>query len=343
MNIEDQLRADIARKADHFEVPLPDIDGFAAGAMRRRRRHRMLAALAACAVLGIVASGFVVGRSWWDTRGAGPVDQPTPPPPTQTRLSTDGRVGLIGPPPPGTAPSGPGTGELVAASVLYNTGSWVYADGRLINVWRAAQGSGHNHVTSDRYRGYVVRYLTPSGVEAMRSYLLDRTAKLTPLLVEQDGLMVREGGRLMTAKPFAACGESLPQDVGTLPGVQTRQCPPFEHPENWLPPSAWKDSTYRPFIPATFGVCLARAEDSAVLPARAADLFLASPSHDGLGEDCRAVATSDARTIADALEEAGAVREGSQELRFDLRSLGGQDLGFLPVLPHGGIYCADCG
>lgn len=343
VNVEDQLRAVITRQADRYEVPSPDIDGFAAGAKRRQRRQRTVAALATCAVLGIVASGLVAGRSMWDTSGAGPADQPTSPTPAMTQNSyPDVRVGIVGPPPPGTAPSGPATGRLVAAATTYNTGSWVYADGRLINVMR-----NHLAARSDEFRGYVVRYLTPSGVEAIRSFMLDGTEPVSGPSEYFERLVVREGDRLTTLQPFAACGNAHMEEYG-VPEVQARICPALEHPETWLPASAWEVPTYQPFIPATFQVCLNRAEDTAVLPARVADTFLASPSEPRPwpGADCRAVATGDATTIAVALADAiglvPAAAGGYVSNEFSLESFGGDSLWFAPILPHGGTFC-DCG
>ena len=263
-----------------------------------------------------LAAGAIVSVAGRNTTSIDPVNRPT------TTSPSDDRVGIVGPPPPGTAPSGPATGELVAAAELYNSGTWVYADGRIINV---VVRLGY----TDQFRGYVVRQLSPSGVEAMRSFLLDGTSRLTPASTDHEfGLIVRDGGRLVAARAFSGC--------------DSRNCFDFSHPEEWLPASAWEDPTFRPFIPVAFRICLRNDADLAVLPARAADIFLASRRDGGLGpEDCRVAATSDARTIADALEDAGARSNGDPSLWFKLRSLGGDRLSalsFEPILPHGGAY-----
>jgi hypothetical protein len=128
--------------------------------------------------------------------------------------------------------------------------------------------------------------------------------------------------------------------VGQVPEVQTHGCPPLDHPETWLPASAWEDQTYRPFVPATFAVCLDAAEAD-VLPATAADIFVASPNYEeqAIGDDCRAVATPSARTIAGALQDAGAVPHRITALYFDLGNLGSDgSVAFLPVLPHGASF-----
>ena len=342
MNIEDQLRATITRQADRYEVPLPNIDGFATGAMRRRRR-RMVAAGAACAVLGIVASGFLAGRNLWDTRGAGPADQPTSPTsPTHestTSPSTDDRVGIVGPPPPGTPPTGPATGALVAEASLYSGGTWVYADGRIINVWQ-------NFGTNDQFRGFMVRQLTPSGVEAMRSFLVDGASGLTPVSERSErnapaGIFVRDGGRLMHVGDFDGCEATGRQ--GT--------CPNLTDPD-WLPADAWEDPTFRPFVPHSYRVCIltspsARLSPAAVLPAEAVDLLLGreSPLADrppAQGMLCNEVTNPVARELAHVMDQPGPAyerEEGDVALGYVQESGSEANvLLFLPVLPHGGTY-----
>jgi hypothetical protein len=329
--MEDQLRAAITRQADRYEVPAPDIEGFAAAAMRQRRRHRMVAALAACAVVGIVASGFLAGQTWWDTRGAAPADQPTSPTQDPTPSTpADDRVGIIGPPPHGTPTTGPATGKLVAAAELYRSGTWVYADGRIISVVRNAY--------SDEFRGYVVRQLTPTGVEAMRSFLLDGTSGLDPVGKTDPLLFVRDADRLMSARPFNGCRDDL---------WNLDRCPGFSEPEQWLPDSAWDDPTFRPFVPHAYQVSLGSDEEvdalaAELLPAEAADILLASPECPGT---CWRVPNSAARDLAEIIDHAGPAytrRDGTAGLAYEGPS--GLDLvTFEPVLPHGGTYCSQCG
>jgi hypothetical protein len=315
---------EMAERADATEMLMPH-------EIRRageRRRRRLVVATATCAVLGTVAAGLVVSVAGRDTASVDPAGRPT----STMSSDPDERLGFVGPPPPGTPPTGPATGELVAGANLYDSGTWVYADGRIINVVR--------HITSDQYQGYVVRQLTPSGVEAMRSYLLAGTSGLTTVDKTGGELIVRDGGRLMYARDFDGCGAGH----GSAGFANAVGCPSFTNPENWLPAGAWQDPTFRPFVPHAYEVCLTR-QNSAVLPTRAADIFLASPVRDGLDAgDCRAVATSDARTLVDALEEAGAVSNGDEHnLVVDLRSLGGDELAISPILPDGRqIYC-NCG
>jgi hypothetical protein len=322
---------EMAERANATEMLLPH-EIRSAG---ERRRRRLVVATATCAILGTVAAGLVVSVAGRDAASVDPAGQPTP----ITRSDSDDRVGIIGPPPPGTPPSGPATGELVAAVELYSSGTWVYADGRIINALR-------NFGTSDQFRGFVVRQLTPSGVEAMRSFLLDGTPKLTLVQPEVDGqLFVREGGRLMVAQDFKGCGTA-----GRDTAENWDRCPRFTDPD-WLPASAWKDPALRPFVPHSYRVELwpddPRLSPAEVLPAEAVDLLLGpeSPLADSpIGQEglSRRVATPVARQLADAMDQAGPAyaRQEGNNFGYGLPSEG--FLAFQTVLPHGGTFC-DCG
>jgi hypothetical protein len=150
-------------------------------------------------------------------------------------------------------------------------------------------------------------------------------------------LIVRDGDRLMFAKEFNGCH-------GSQSGYG---CPGFTFPEDWLPADGWKDPTIRPFVPHAYEVCVGSHEESALLPPAAAEIFLANPQHGGAGtEDCRAVATSDARAIVEALEEASLGKEVQHgALVFELRGRGGDGpaVWFEPILPHGVSFCSSCG
>jgi hypothetical protein len=315
---------EMAERADATEMLMPH-------EIRRageRRRRRFVVATATCAVLGTVAAGLLIRGVARDTASVDPAGQPTP----TTSTDSDDRVGIVGPPPPGTPPTGPATGELVAAADLYYSGTWVYGDGRIISAVRNTGSPGFQGYR-DEIRGFVVRQLTPSGVEAMRSFLLDGTSGLDPVDKTEGLLIVRDAGRLMGARQFNGCM-----------AWADSSCPGFSEPEQWLPASAWENPTFQPFVPHAYQVCLSH-EEFAVLPAEAADVFLASPVRDGLdGGDCRAVATSDARALVDTLEEAGAVRDDSgNNLVLELQGLGND--GYLHVeliLPHGSTHC-NCG
>ena len=297
-----------------------------------RRRRRFVATTAASVVLGVVAAGMIASVATRDRAAIDPAEGPTPTAPT-----VDDRLGLVGPPPPGTPPTGPATGELVAAADLYNSGTWVFADGRIINAWR-------NFGTRDRFQGFVVRQLTPTGVEAMRSFLVDGTSRLTPVSEQEAGelgLFVRDGGRLMHVRDFQGCKNT------------DRGCPGIADPD-WLPASAWEDPTFRPFVPHSYQVCLFTEDrgvsPAEVLPADAVDILLGPES--SLADQpttrevlCREAATPVASELADLLDRAGPPY-GRQDtgpdlnLTYDLPSQG--VLYFNTVLPDGGTYC-NCG
>jgi hypothetical protein len=330
---------EVAERADATDMSLPH-------EIRRageRRRKRLAVATATCAVLGAVAAGLVVSVAGRDTASVDPAGQPTP----STSLGTDDRVGFVGPPPRGTSPTGPATGELVAAAQLYNSGTWVYADGRIINALR-------NAGTSDQFRGYAVRQLTPAGVEAMRSYLLDGTSGLTRSDKTGGDLLVRDAGRMMFARDFDGCGAGH----GSVGFANAVGCPAFTSPENWLPASAWEDSTFRPFVPHTYMVCLSSSAEPAadvppaeILPTAAVDVWRDLPdtplaaSYSPVGQTCRVVANSIARELADILDEVvPAYARPTEEsgLAYDSPT-GAGGVMFEPVLPHGATYCTQCG
>jgi hypothetical protein len=200
-----------------------------------------------------------------------------------------------------------------------------------------------NNLTSGEFRGFVVRQLTPSGVEAMRSFLLDGTTKLAPANDPDDYgyVRVREGGRLMTAKSSAACGNALAE-----------ACRPFEHPEEWLPASAWEDPVLRPFVPHSYqvGLYAPGSSPAEVLPAEAVDLLLGPGSalaDRPFGRDeglSRELAKPVATQLADVMDQAGPAypRHEGNNLGYGLPGPSEDFLVFGTVLPHGGTFC-DCG
>ena len=199
----------------------------------------------------------------------------------------------------------------------------------------------------------MVRQLTPSGVGALRSFLVDGTSRLTtPADPTDEGPIVRDdGGRLMHVRDFDGCETRGPSpDQSTWVG-----CPGLAAPD-WLPASAWEDPVFRPFVPHSYQVCLyadPRSAPADVLPADAVDPLLSpeSPVADSPVEQevlCRVLARSHARELRDVIEQAGpgyGCREGDLELGCDIPSrwttaegLTEGWLSFLPVLPHGGTY-----
>src|SRR5262245_47188847 len=115
--LEDRIREALHASAD-LSVSRLDVEAAEARFQSRSRpaasAGRPRADLVAVAVAVLIAAALV----WWLARPG--VDQLAPTNQPGPSLSTDDRVGIIGPPPFGTPPTGPATGELVAAAELYS-------------------------------------------------------------------------------------------------------------------------------------------------------------------------------------------------------------------------------
>jgi hypothetical protein len=291
------------------------------------RRPRVAPVFPAVALAVAAALVVAAGLAWWLVRpGTGDDIQPAPPAPRPTEASPgpDARVGYVGLPEEGAVPTGPASGRLVANAGGWNNPTWVFADGRLITLER--------YGTNDTV-GFLVRQLTGSGVDAMRAYLVDGTAKLTPPeQIESGGPSVRVGGRMMIAQAFEDC-DSL-------------SCPRFEQPETWLPASAWADPTFRPFVPHAYELIVrvpSTTSPANVLPAEVADILPTTP--DGVGEYRQVVPLSAAHELADIMDGAGFVRrEDPGGLAYEVSDQGEfGGLSLQAVLPTGGSFCFDCG
>jgi hypothetical protein len=281
------------------------------------------------AVTWAVAAALAVaaGLVWWLVQpGTGGDIEPAPPAPRPAPNSSagDSRIGYVGLPPQGAVPTGAATSQLVAYGGGWNNPTWVFADGRLITLER--------YVTNDEV-GFLVRQLTPSGVDAMRAYLVEGTAKLTPPgQIESWGPGVRVGGRMMIAQAFEDCS--------------SLSCPRFEQPETWLPASAWADPTFRPFVPHAYELVMSPARTTSpadVLPAEVAEILPATP--DEVGEYRQVVPLSTARNLAGIMDRAGyAPDERTGGLAYEVPEQGESGrLAFQAVLPNGGSFCFDCG
>jgi hypothetical protein len=331
--LETRIR-DALRASAELPVSLQDIERAQARFRTRQalptRRPGVEPALPAVALAVAAVLAVAAGLVWWLGRpGTGGDIEPAPPAPRPTQSSaTDGRVGLIDLPPQGLAPTGTATGQLVASAGGWEDPTWVFADGRIITLER--------DVTNDHAIGYLVRRLTHSGVEAMRSYILDHTAKLTPPAQTGAGPEVLDGGRIMIAKSFEDCDQW--------------DCPALENPETWLPATAWADPTFRPFVPYDYQVCMRLPEAGApelLLPPEVADVLPAAPTAEW--EYCAVVPTSRARDLAGIMDGAGPGYDRLEDpagLAYhvplpDPRESG--SLAFEAVLPHGGSFCMQCG
>jgi hypothetical protein len=277
---------------------------------RARRRRQIRGGLTAVIALALVAVAF---------------NRPAPP---QGSADVADRPSFVGPPPPGTPTTGPATGKLVAAAEFWMA-TWIYADGRMITVARDDIYHG--------FRGYAVRRLTPSGVEAMRSYILDGTPKLIPLSDNGGRLIVRVGDRLMEDRNYTGC----------VSAGQSRWCPDFDMPEDWLPASAWEDPVFRPFVPHTYQACmmdLRQFGPAELLPTEAANILLASPETESTREGtCWGVANPVARQLADIMNRAdGYVPQESSDLVYQRQDDRGSldfQLALSPELPQDDDFC----
>ena len=286
-------------------------------------------------VPSLVAFAVVVGTVWlvatvWPIR---PTPKPTPTEvraPIETPALTDltspvvpTRVGFVGLPHEGATLSTPKRGELVLSyfgerfTHWYEV--WVYADGRLI--W---QREGNLREGANEYAtGFLEQRLTPGGVTL---------------------LLRRESAE------------------AALFGFPWR--PPY--PASWLPPRAWEDRTIRAYVPSRYAVCylgLARpippsrilswlpASAARLLRERAFDVSNVEAWLRGFGGGCSSVTTEDARTVAEALGDAGFGQDEEFQKAYALtyyfegRGVIRNEavIRFDPILPHGEVGCASCG
>lgn len=285
---------------------------------------------------GVVGIALFLGAVWLVATGGpfgptrAPSRRPSPtPPPVATETPTpplpadaaSARVGFIGLPPQGAAPSTPRTGALV----LEYTGRrfatwyqvWVYEDGRLVWQREGNLREGANQAST----GFLQQRLTRDGVE----------------------MLVARGSA-----------------EAALFGFPWR--PPY--PASWLPPRAWRDRTIQAYVPSRYAVCY-QALRQPIAPARIVT-WLPRPAgrllrtHDsrvrsaegwlrGFGGACADLTTDEARTVAEALEDAGLAQDVFQEaygLSYYFNDRGVRNeavIRFEPILPHGEVACSGCG
>jgi hypothetical protein len=72
MNLDDELRAVLAMRAEEGQPPVPDIEALRAGGLARRRRRRVAAVLPGMMVLAALAVALAWGQSRPDGHGLGP-------------------------------------------------------------------------------------------------------------------------------------------------------------------------------------------------------------------------------------------------------------------------------
>jgi hypothetical protein len=307
---------------------------------RRRRRLVVLAAVALVAIA--TASAFAVRAFVIDK-------------------------GIVGLPPVGATPSTPENGVLEMEYWVNGretrSRNWVYADGRLIRLGAPPR------------RGFLEQRLTREGVKLLRSEILSAGgfghAQPPPgstSLNETFGpayIQVRKDDRLVPLRW-----------ASDLKHLEAR----LTNPGSWLPASAWKQRKIRAYVPSRFDVCagavvvsdldkprqgrvvpMGPARIVALLPAAAQNVLrgrdwrteVSRPGFPGARRGvyggCFAVTTTEARSLAKALDGAGpasARKGGSINLNYKFDAPGPSRqvwIGFSPYLPHGETTCLGCG
>jgi hypothetical protein len=230
--------------------------------------------------------------------------------------------------------------------------SWVYADGRLIRFGVPPR------------RGFLEQRLTREGVKLLRSEIVSAggfghaqpppgSTSLNETFGPAD-IKVRKGDRLVPLRW-----------ASDLKHLEAR----LTNPGSWLPASAWKQPKVRAYVPSRFEICagvvvvpdLDKPRQGRVVPMRPARIVALLPAAAqnvlrgrdwnaiGAGPGCFAVTTTEARSLAEALDGAGpaTARKGSAinlNYKFDAPGPSRQVwIGFDPFLPHGEVTCSSCG
>ena len=293
----------------------------------------------ALALAGILAASSFAAVELTGGSPAGSED----PDPTPTR------VGFIGLPPAGAAPSTPRAGELVVAVWTRPARAWLYADGRLITLHHGDGPDGAEPVST----GLVERRLTPAGVERLRSYVARSGNGFGPAptrpAIDPASPRVRVGGRLrVVTDPSPAC--------------DARSCTRVTNPGSWLPSRMWQARQPRAYVPSRFAVCygLRGSGDAADLEGAPAvpdaSLFGRTGTADRrLPADwpCSVVTTARADRIVATLRGARVLRDSSVastilayviDVRSPVPGSPPQEarLFFEPLLPDDGWPCSAC-
>ena len=257
------------------------------------------------------------------------------------------RVGFVGLPPPGAAPSAPRGGELVVAVWTRQARAWLYADGRLITLRYQSRSDEAGPVST----GLLEQQLTVSGGEHVRSYVARSGTRLRPApdrpATGPARPLVRVDGRLrVVGRPSPSCDAD--------------RCPRVTDPGSWLPPDAWRRVRLTAYVPSRFAVCYGLrgastdVEDAPAVPD--ASLFGRTGGADRrLPADwpCSVVTTQRAGRIVEVLRGARVLRDsavGSRVLAYvvDVRSpVPGSPphearLFFEPLLPDDRWPCSGC-
>jgi hypothetical protein len=322
--------------------------------VRKARRRAAFTVAGTLLAIGAVVAGGIVGANRLTTASTDRNQKPAVPRPTTS--PDPKRVGFIGLPPEGAAPSVPERGQLV----LYFFGGhpsgrgrseiWLYADGRIIAERDANLPYGANRYST----GYLEQRLTPYGVELLRSEVVS------------NGFVVREpplGSESVSPSVIVMqvrVGEQLVR-VERARNVE-RLVARITDPASWLPASAWEDQEIRAYVPSKYAVCfmgpgglIQPPEVMSLLPGSAEDLLRAKGRArvEGAVPDkhCYGVATEEARTLSEAFDHAGfeptgggvgSAEQSKYRLVYRVGSRGVY-VYFEPILPHGEGTCSPCG
>jgi hypothetical protein len=285
----------------------------------KRRNQRITAGVVGIAVfvaaVWIVRDVASLGRSETSVPAVSGTTGPAETGPTVTvPYDYDPTADFVGLAPEGAQPSGPESSDLVAKDEEIHVG-WVYVfeDGRVIanagwGEWPLPGVFPSEFSPSLRPDGTTEQRLTPEGVDLVRSGVI-------------------------YASDFI-CPEKPPSLGGLAIGCQG--------PLHEIPPSAWEDSTLRPYVPYGYAICGSGPEERqldrslGVFPVAAQDLLRGKES-----ADCFDVTTEDARRLDEILADAG-FRIGDNPSSYQRWLAEGPDAGepwmsFEPILPNGTI------
>lgn len=320
----------------------------------RGARRRRTAAVAGALAIALGLGGAAVNearqaapvRSPAGSSSVSPVVDPTTSWCTASATApAAGRVGFIGLPPEGAAPSSTTGAPLVLewfggdADGWGKSDVWVFADGRLIVEREAKLPQGAN----ERQTGYLERCLSPAGVESLRRHVIEEGLILTDEPPYPAWLRVRakDGRPLIDFDPLAIDEQRLLE------------------PETWLHESDWIDKRYRPYVPTTYSFCSSvppplvgslRQAVASLLRSRTLSIGLFP------AETCATLKTDEARHVVEMLENEWfrsdydgppAALDVGLSTRETSNVTGNNRFGMLylsiePVLPDGQLTC-NCG
>jgi hypothetical protein len=341
-------------------------------------RRRLLVALVAVALVAAATTAawaivreFILDRGFVGLPPVGAL--PSAPEPGELVLSFNGRSATL-PLDHGKANRSP-IGHPM-------THVFIYADGRIIWQREGWVPAGAN----DELSGFLEQRLTAEGVELLRSQVLSTGlfGKDLALVSGEQGwgaIQARSHGRLVTLRWIWADQQGPTNPFpGDLRNYRFRAATPEQDrallrldallgdPAASLPASAWHDRRIRAYVPSRYAVCWQHRPEQGpdnpppsiaperilpLLPTAVADLLRRRgvvPWHDAdiPSRACSIVPTAEARSVAQALDDAG-FEEGVVGNRIDA-SLGGLTyrleapagrpghvyVWFEPTLPHGG-------